>query len=131
MVGFYDDMADMARDLLAPTSKGGLGQGVIAIVRQTEVPAPNEWEAPTYVESTEVLNGAVKGVSADLVSSAGFGGGGPVILATDLQAVCTPPKSAFSAGDIMTIDGKPLTVIRYDNIPPAGVTVVTRFILRG
>lgn len=130
MSGFYEEMAAMARDLLSPTDKGGLGQGVIAIVRRTEVPAANEWEMPTYIPSTEVLDGAVSGVSEEMVTSPGLGGGGPVILASDLQAICTPPKTAFGTGDILTVDGKPRTVVRYDNIPPAGVAVVTRFILR-
>lgn len=131
MAQFYEEMAAMSRDLLAPTSRGGLGQGVIAIIHRTQVDPVNEWDTPWYTTTTEILDGAVSGVSQKMISSGELGQGGPVILATDLQAVCTPPKTPFATGDILTIDGKHMTVISYDNIPPAGVAVVTKFILRG
>lgn len=131
MGDFYEDMAAMARDLLAPTSKGGLGQGVLAIVRKTPSTPSNEWDTPTYTTTTEVLNGAVRGVSAQLVSPPNMGVGGPIVLATDLTAVCTPPKQDFGPGDVFTIDGIPVTVVRHDKLPAAGVTVAVRFILRG
>ncbi len=68
MAEFYSEMAKMARDLLAPTSAGGLGQGVITLTRHTTTPNPNTWEDPISEETvTETLRGAVRGVSSRLV----------------------------------------------------------------
>lgn len=131
MGDFYEEMAVMARELLAPTSQGGLGQGTLAIVRRVPTAPVNEWEQPPVTEVIEVLNGAVRGVSSQLVFSGNLGAAGPVILSTDLSATCTPPSIPYQPGDAFTIDGRPVMVIRVDNIPAAGTAVAVRFILRG
>lgn len=60
MIGFYDDMADMARELLAPEDEGGLGQGTVQLKRVTLGTPPNEWTpAPETVE-TWPLSATVK-----------------------------------------------------------------------
>ncbi|WP_417548710.1 hypothetical protein, partial [Marinobacter segnicrescens] len=67
MADFYAEMAAMASDLLAPTSQGGLGQGLVKISRKTVTDPVNSWEQPTVSWSTQTLRAAVSGVSQKLV----------------------------------------------------------------
>ena len=130
MGDFYDDMAQLAQDLLAPTSQGGLGQGTIEIERTTLVPAVNEWTPPTYTYSRETLKGTARGVSQQMVGAPSVGETGPTILSTDLSVTCTPPRLPFKAGDSLLLDGRPVVVIRYDQSPAIGTPVTVRFIVR-
>lgn len=130
MADFYTEMAAMAASLLAPTSAGGLGQGTIALTRsQPGVINPAKpWEPVVPTLITETLDGAVKGVSSRLV---GVEMGGTVILASDREAICTVPKMQYQAGDVLSVDGKPVHIVAYSKIPAAGTTVAVRFIIRG
>ena len=130
MADFYADMAKVSAQLLAPTSQGGLGQGVIVLARSTPG-APNEeapWEPVTPTVTTETLNGAARGVDSRLVGSEV---GGAVILATDKQVICAPPVMQYQAGDTLSIDGVPVHVIAVEKIPAAGFTSAVKFIVRG
>lgn len=130
MADFYADMAQMASELLAPTNQGGLGQGVIVLVRSTPgTPNPNApWEPVTPTVTTETLKGAARGVDSRLV---GTEVGGAVVLATDRQVICAPPAMQYRAGDTLSIDGVPVHVIAVEKIPAAGVTSAVKFIVRG
>ena len=130
MADFYESMAQMASELLAPTSQGGLGQGVIILARSTPgTPNPNApWEPVTPTVTTETLKGAARGVDSRLV---GTEVGGAVILATDKQIICAPPVMQYQAGDTLSIDGVPVHVIAVEKIPAAGVTSAVKFIVRG
>ena len=129
MSDFYDDMATMTRELLAPTNQNGLGQGVIQLVRITQgVPDPAApWLPVTPIKQTEKLDGAVKGVSSQLV---GTEAGSAVILASDREAICTVPKMSYKAGDMLSIDGVDCVILAAMPIPAAGATVALRFIVR-
>jgi hypothetical protein len=60
MPGFYEEMADMVQELLAPEDEDGLGQGVVQLKRVTLGTPPNEWTpAPETVE-TWPLSATVK-----------------------------------------------------------------------
>lgn len=130
MADFYEQMRQMASELLAPTSQGGLGQGVIVLVRSTPgTPNPNApWEPVTPTVTTETLKGAARGVDSRLV---GTEVGGAVILATDKQIICAPPVMQYQAGDTLSVDGVPVHVIAVEKIPAAGVTSAVKFIVRG
>lgn len=128
MSDFYSEMAQMARELLAPTSQGGLGQGSIVLSRQTSVPGNNPWDPPVTTTSTEPLRGAVSGVSKELV---GVEMGGTVVLASDRQAICAVPAMGYTAGDTLVVDGVPVHIVAVQNIPAAGITSAVRFIIRG
>ncbi len=148
MAGFYDEMADMARELLAPESAGGLGQGVITVVRTTDG-KPDDW--PTWepwegVETvkTYLLRGAVSGVSKELVD-------GTTILATDQLLICADWMALISTQtddddpvtsntavpfdlavpEVVSIDGQPFTTLQRVPIPGAGVKAAHKFIIRG
>ena len=130
MADFYADMAKVSAQLLAPTSQGGLGQGVIVLARSTPG-TPNQnapWEPVTPTVTTETLKGAARGVDSRLV---GTEVGGAVILATDKQIICAPPVMQYQAGDTLSIDGVPVHVIAVERIPAAGVTSAVKFIVRG
>ena len=128
MADFYESMRRTAEELLAPTSQGGLGQGSIILSRQSSVPGDNPWDPPVVTTTTEPLHGAVRGVSKELI---GVEAGGTVILASDRQAICAPPKMGYTAGDTLVVDGVPVHIVAVQNIPAAGVTSAVRFIIRG
>lgn len=130
MADFYADMAKMARGLLAPTSQGGLGQGEIKLTRVTPgVPDPLEpWKPVEPTTQTVTINGAVRGVDARLV---GTEVGGAVLLATDRQAICEVPPIDYTAGDVLTVDGKSVMVLSVERIPAAGTPSAVKFFIRG
>lgn len=130
MSDFYDDLADMASELLAPTSSGGLGQGVIELIRVTQgvVDPAKPWLPVQPTEQTEALKAAVRGVYSRLV---GTEVGSAVILASDRQVICAPPAMDYQAGDVLSVDGVRVTVLSVERIPAAGTVSAARFIIRG
>ena len=126
---FYDEMKAMAAELLAPTSKDGLGQGELLLVRtiQGEPNPAAPWLPVTPINQTEKLDGAVNGVDSKLV---GTEVGSAVILASDREAICTVPKMSYKAGDMLSIDGVDCVILAAMPIPAAGATVALRFIVR-
>ncbi len=129
MADLYTRMAATAERLLSPTSQGGLGQGRIELIRTTSgTPGPNPWDPVEPVTETELLKGAVRGVDKRLVGTAV---GDAVILASDRQAICAAPKMDYTAGDTLSVDGKPVHIISVENIPAAGTRVAVKFLIRG
>lgn len=127
-MAFYDELAQMAKDLLQPDTSGGLGQGKIEL-RRTIIGTPTEpWLPPTTETQTVPLDGAVRGVDKLLV---GTEADGTVLLMSDLVAFCTPPAMPYTAGDELLVDGVPVHIISYERVPAAGTTVGVRFIIRG
>lgn len=129
MADFYSEMADMARDLLKPTSAGGLGQGHLTISREgPSTPGPNPWDPVVPGERiVEKLDGAVRGIDKSMI---GTEVGGVVLMASDLQAICAVPVLTWQPGDTFAVDGKPVHVIAMENIPAAGTPSAVRFIIR-
>lgn len=130
MGDFYADMADMARELLAPTSKGGLGQGTIELVRYLDGPRPaNPWDPPAQPErDITVLDGVARGVGKELIGAPVENGG--QVVATDLVVIVAPWGGEYDPGDVLEIDGAPVTVLRAENIPAAGPACAVRFVVR-
>lgn len=155
MAGFYDEMADMARELLAPESAGGLGQGVITVVRTEQTPKPDDW--PTWepwngVETvkTYLLRGAVSNVARELVGGTGMVDG-TTILASDMVLICadwmalistqtgdddpvtsnTVVPFALAVPEVVNVNGLPFTTLQRVPIPGAGVKAAHKFIIRG
>lgn len=129
MADFYKEMADMVRDLLSPTSAGGLGQGAITLVRVVQTPNPTQpWEQPTKSTLTETLKGAVSGIDRRLV---GTEAGGAVLLESDRIAICEVPAMSYQAGDVLQVDGVPVHILSVERIPAAGITAAVKFIIRG
>lgn len=130
MSDFYTSMGQVAAELLAPTSQGGLGQGNVVLSRTIPgTPNPDApWEPVEDTYQTETLRAAVRGVGKQLV---GVEVGGTVILASDRQAICAPISMGYTAGDTLVVDGKPVHIISVENIPEAGIVSAVRFIIRG
>lgn len=131
MSDFYDEMAGVVREMLAPTSEGGLGQGSIQIVRYVPGPPPaNEWDPPAQPErDITVLDGAAGGVDKELVGAPVETGG--KIVATDKMVIVAPWGGVYDPADVLEIDDKPVTVLKVENIPAAGTVCLVRFLVRG
>lgn len=130
MADFYQQMAAVSAELLAPTSQGGLGQGEIKLTRITQgTPDPDKpWVPVSPTKQTETLKGAVKGVDSKLV---GTEAGSAVIRATDREVICAPPSIGYMAGDALSIDSKDVLILSVQKIPAAGITSAVKFIVRG
>ncbi|NLY14606.1 MAG: hypothetical protein GXZ10_13445 [Gammaproteobacteria bacterium] len=128
-MSLYDDMETMVGEMLAPESEGGLGQGAVQLIRVTPgVPdSAKPWLPVQPTEQTELLKGAVKGVSSKLV---GTEVGSAVILASDREAICAAPNMRYQAGDILSVDGVRVNILSVQRIPEAGTTVAVKFIVR-
>lgn len=129
MADFYEDMANVTRELLAPTSQNGLGQGSVVLSRKIPgTPDPSQpWIPVEDAFERETLRSAVRGVSKELV---GTEAGGTVILASDRQAICAPIAMGYTAGDTLIVDGVPVHIVAVSNIPAAGIVSAVRFIIR-
>lgn len=129
MDDFYSEMAGVAREMLAPTSQGGLGQGVIVLTRKMPgTPGPNPWDPVEPVTQSETLSGAVTGISQKLV---GADFGGSVVQASDRQAICAVPTLQYQAGDVLSVDGVPVHILGVQRIPAAGIAAAVKFVIRG
>lgn len=130
MTDFYADMAQVAKDMLAPTGEGGLGQGSIQLVRYTPGDAPaHPWEPPaTETRTVTVLNGAASGVAKELVGTPVENGG--QIVATDRQVIVAPWGGGYEPADVLELDGIPVTILSVKNIPAVGTVCAVRFVVR-
>lgn len=123
-------MAQAARELLAPTNDGGLGQGEIALVRYVPGPPPaNPWDPPAAPErEVTILDGAARGVGKELIGAPVENGG--QIMATDLTVIVAPWGGEYAPGDVLTVDDASVTVLKVENIPAAGAVCAVRFVVR-
>lgn len=124
MADFYQEMRQMTRDLLAPTSSGGLGQGHIQLQRP-DVDSDDPWAPGTPL--VETIRAAVRGIDKRMV---GVEVGGTVLVASDQVAICEVPDMGYKAGDELVVDGRPVQILAYEPIPAAGITSAVRFIIR-
>lgn len=129
MADFYQEMGAFVRDLLAPTSSNGLGQGELKLTRVTPgAPDPSQpWKPVQPQTTTQTLKGAVRGVDSKLV---GTERNGAVLLSSDLVAITEVPSIDYEAGDVFSIDGKEVTVLDVEPIPAAGVRSAVKWFLR-
>lgn len=130
MPDFYLEMAATARDLLAPTAEGGLGQGEIVLVKLTPgAPPANAWDPPTAPGRTETpLDGAASGVGKELVGLVALNG--TSIVASDLQVIVAPWDGEADPEDLLELDGAATTILRVDKIPAVGITAAVRIVVR-
>ena len=117
----YDRMRATAGRLL-----DRFAQGTIILTRETPgaVDENEPWLPVNPTEASEPLICAVRGVSSQYVD-------GVTVLATDLQVTCKPPAMGILLGDKVTIDGKPVIVLRIMAKPAAGLPAAYTLIVRG
>lgn len=115
MAGFYDGMAQMVRDLLAPSA---LGQGPITIARLAAGPSlPDRPWLP--VEPTR----EAWTVNQVGMTKAEYTSGGNIIK-TDLAYMTEPPAVPTRPGDVVEVDGVQVgTVVHVAPFPAHGVPV--------
>lgn len=130
MADIYTRGQAITRRLLRPGSQGGMGQGTIILTRTIKgTPDPaTPWIPPVDTTQSEQIRGAVRGVDKRLV---GVEVGGTVILASDRVAIVEVPAMTYTAGDVLSVDGKPVLVISVEKIPAAGITSAVKFTIRG
>lgn len=125
--------------MLKSADKGGFGQGTIVLVRATKgQPDPANPLAPvSNTLQKETIAGAVRGISEKLIGTSvgagvlvGSSVSDAVLVATDLQMIATVPKMGYAAGDTMTLDGVPITILHFEKIPAVGFTSAIKFFLR-
>lgn len=128
--GFYERMRATATRLLAPTDEGGLGQGKIDLVRYVPgAPGADSWDPPTEpTREVTPLDGAARGVGKELIGAPVETGG--QIVATDEQVIVAPWGGSVEPGQVLEIDGLPVTILKIENIPAAGITCAVRFVVR-
>jgi hypothetical protein len=122
----------VVRDLLTPDEAGGLGAtaGTVTLTRRTVTPASDSWEAPTVTISTETLLAQVFGVSEELVGLPAQEPDNGVVTSTDLMCICALPAGGYAAGDVLSVNGKPVTVVLVRTIPAAGTPVALKMVVR-
>lgn len=130
---FYTELADMVVDLLTPDEAGGLGAaaGSVTLSRKVVTPAANSWEAPTIATTTETLLGQVFGVSSEFVGLPANEPDNGVVLSSDMSVICAIPANGYATGDLVSVNGRPVSVIITRTIPAAGTPVALKLVVRG
>lgn len=128
-MAIYDDLADVTRDLLDPTQLGA-SAGSIVLVRKTATPSANSWEAPTVTTTAQTLRAQAFGVSAELVGLPAQEPANGVVMASDRQVISEVPAGGVHPGDLLSIDGVPVTILRVSMIPAAGTPSAVKFVVR-
>lgn len=139
MPDIYDEFAEMAREMLSPTSSGGLGQGRIELKRYPQ--DRDSLEPWTPVDSNdspverEVLRAAASVIRSRFNSSSGYSGE-TAILEGDIRIVAAVPSIEWTLSDksplYVSIDNGPdMPVVLSSSIPEAGTPVAIELIVRG
>ena len=119
---FYDELQQVARDLLAPDTSGGLGQGAITLVRTTPgTPDPSQpWVPVTPTVTTEDVN-QISNTKAEYVSAG-------TIVQTDLAYVIEAPRVIQpKPGDTVKVGGVHVGgIVHCEPFPAHGVTVLVK-----
>ena len=116
MSGFYEEMADMARELLAPEVEGGLGQGVVELKRTTTGPGPDEWTPGVETVQTWPLSAAAERLHQRYEN-------GVLIVQTGDMVTFAVQEVEPALTDLLVIDGVDRVITNLTPIPPAGTVV--------
>jgi hypothetical protein len=105
---FYDDMADMAVEVLAEFQ-----QGTVQLKRVTVGEAPNEWTVPQETEETFPLSATVRRIHQRYEN-------GVLIVETGDQVLFAVPAVEPLITDTLIIDGAERAITNLTPIPAAG-----------
>lgn len=116
----YAKMGATASRLLAR-----FAQGDVKLTRPgTTTPGANPWDPPVVAPAqTWTLKATAKGVSEHYVGTDG-------IVGTDTEVTIAPFGQEIGASDVLSIDGKPVTVVKVMRIPRAGTVIVWKVVCR-
>ncbi|MDR7032941.1 hypothetical protein [Mesorhizobium sp. BE184] len=115
-MGFYDEMADMVQEVLAPEEDDGLGQGVVSLKRVTTTPGAEEWDPPIETVTTYPLSAAVKRLHQRYEN-------GVLIVETGDMVTFAVPVVKPALTDKIVIDGVERVISNLTPVPPAGTVV--------
>lgn len=118
MTGFYDGIADMLQELLAPGDEDGLGQGTLLLKRETPgVPDPEApWEPVEPTVETWALKAAVKRLHQRYEN-------GVLIVETGDMVTFAVPEVKPQITDLLVIDGDERAITNLTPVPGAGTAV--------
>lgn len=118
-MSIYDELKDVAKGVLTEFK-----QGTITLIKITAGAGPRDNPgAPT--RTPHIFEGAVaKGVGYKLLQNA-------LVQATDLEVVGNVIEGVTpTLKDFIEIDGKQYKIVLIQLVPPAGTTVVWKFVVR-
>jgi hypothetical protein len=133
-VGVYDEMADMANELLLPDTQGGFGQGTVQIKRIELgglIDPNNQWGGRHEHEKVWTIRAAVRRLHQRyeggilIIETGDHIVAGTMATLTMVDGVAVPPvEQAFEPmnGDLIVIDGADRAIDNITPIPGAGVT---------
>lgn len=100
-------------------------QGVIVLTKPgTTTPGPNPWDPPVVTDPVaHTLRATAKGVSKEFID-------GTTIVATDIEITAAVFGAEPDPADVLTVDGKAVTVLRVIRLPAAGELVAWKFVVR-
>lgn len=107
-----------------------MGNANITLTRRTRVPPANSWEDPIWTTQTETLRAQAFGVKKEWIGIPAAEGQGPIIVASDRYVIAALPAMGYEAGDIVSIEGKPVTVLSVQPSPASSDEAVLRLIVR-
>lgn len=111
MPSFYDEMAEMATELL-----GEFKQGEVSLKRIVSVPVPNPWDPPTETAQTWSLAATVKRLHQRYEN-------GVLIVETGDMVTFAVPEVEPLLTDTLIIDGAERVITNLTPIPPAGTVL--------
>lgn len=111
---FYDDMQDVATELLTEFNQG-------AMVYLEATPAANEWESDTYTETP--FNGVATGVEQRYVSD--------LVSSSDIKITAAVFGVTPTSSGRIKIDGTERQIVQVQQIPAAGTPVSWIIFVKG
>lgn len=127
-MGFYDDMAAIASEVLAEFK-----QGSATLTRQVDSGTPVDADAPwlgnVKTPQTYDLDAAVSAVTVDQATAKFVDG--TTIMASDLTVTCAVPEVIPNMSDTLTLDGVDRAIKKIVVIPAAGTPVAVKIIVAG
>lgn len=123
---FYDEMAEIVQEMLAPEEEDGLGQGTVLLKRITIGPPPNEWTPGEETVTTWPLKAAVKRQHQR------YENGVLIVETGDMVTFAVPAVVPQLVGEnedgttftfLIVIDGADRAITNVTPVPAAGTTV--------
>lgn len=114
---FYQDMQDLAKDVL-----GEFDQGDIYLIKVASGTGP-DWNPGDPTEVPHLVDGAIAGVSEKYVD-------GSLVVASDLQCVIPGGGQVPTTSDVIRSGGTRYQIVQVIPIPAAGIAAAYDVIIR-
>lgn len=130
-MGFYDDMADVATDVLGEFKQDMNGGKPILLRRPSaSTPGANSFDRPTQgTPADTTLSASVLAAASDKASMSYVDG--KTILGSDLTVTCAVFGFDPAMTDFVVVNNKPRLIKKILQIPASGTPVVWKLIVEG